>query len=656
MRSCVIASRRSCSGRRCSRCSSARPRSPRAPATRRLSYNIGFIYPRTGILGAYGAEELEGFKYGLQYATNGTGKVNGKTLNITYQDDQGVAATGVTEAKNLIGQGVKILMGTGSSGVAVQIAPLAAQNQVLYLSGPAAADAITGINKYTFRAGRQTIQDVLDAKSFLGKTTGKKVVVFDQDSVFGHGNYAAVKAFFTGHNVSEVSVPLTATDFTPFAQQAKNANPDLLFVAWAGTTGAAMFKTLDQQGVYNGTQVVTGLAERATWAAFGGPGDEDPLPVALRLHRSEEQGERLARAADAQARPGARPLHARRVRRGADARARPAEGRLRRRQDDQRSRGLEVPRTEGLSGDQAAGSRDAAADVQGRAREEERPPRRQRARHCVAVRHGTADRCDEGLRDRHQQRVSASPILATRNLGLDIGGATIVADVGLEVREGELLAVIGPNGAGKTTLFNLVSGLHRPTSGSVELDGVDITAEPPFRRARAGLGRTFQVSNVFPLLSVHENVRLAAEAAIGGTMRIWRRATAVGEAVERAAWAIGRVGLAGRDAWPAGLLSHGDKRKLELAMLLAARPRVLLLDEPMAGVSMEDVPELVELIRSVHADEGKTVLMVEHHMEVVTGLAQRIAVMHGGRLLAIDTPDAIMRDEVVQHAYLGEGL
>ena len=233
------------------------------------SYNIGFIYPRTGILGAYGAEELEGFKYGLQYATNGTGKVNGKTLNITYQDDQGVAATGVTEAKNLIGQGVKILMGTGSSGVAVQIAPLAAQNQVLYISGPAAADAITGINKYTFRAGRQTIQDVLDAKSFLGKTTGKKVVVFDQDSVFGHGNYAAVKAFFTGHNVSEISVPLTATDFTPFAQQAKNANPDLLFVAWAGTTGGAMFKTLDQQGVYAGTQVVTGLAERATWAAFG---------------------------------------------------------------------------------------------------------------------------------------------------------------------------------------------------------------------------------------------------------------------------------------------------------------------------------------------------------------------------------------------------
>jgi branched-chain amino acid transport system ATP-binding protein len=252
--------------------------------------------------------------------------------------------------------------------------------------------------------------------------------------------------------------------------------------------------------------------------------------------------------------------------------------------------------------------------------------------------------------------VSASPILATKDLGLDIGGATIVADVGLEVREGELLAVIGPNGAGKTTLFNLVSGLRRPTSGRVELDGIDVTDQPPFRRAQAGLGRTFQVSSVFPLLSVHENVRLSGDAAMGGTMRIWRRASAVREAVERAEWAIGRVGLAGREAWPAGLLSHGDKRKLELAMLLAGRPRVLLLDEPMAGVSMEDVPELVELIRSVHADQGKTVLMVEHHMEVVTGLAQRIAVMHNGRLLAVDTPDAIMRDATVRQAYLGEEL
>ena len=251
---------------------------------------------------------------------------------------------------------------------------------------------------------------------------------------------------------------------------------------------------------------------------------------------------------------------------------------------------------------------------------------------------------------------TSAPILATRNLGLDIGGAHIVADVSLEVRAGELVGIIGPNGAGKTTLFNLLSGLLRPTAGSVELHGRDVTGEPPYRRTRAGLGRTFQVSSVFPLLSVHENVRLAAEAELGGALRIWRRAASVREAAERADAAVERVGIGGRSQWAAGLLSHGDKRKLEIAMLLAGRPDVILLDEPMAGVSAEDVDDLVELIRSVHRDEGKTVLMVEHRMEVVIGLAEKIAVMHHGALLAFDEPAAVMANETVQTAYLGEPL
>jgi branched-chain amino acid transport system ATP-binding protein len=252
--------------------------------------------------------------------------------------------------------------------------------------------------------------------------------------------------------------------------------------------------------------------------------------------------------------------------------------------------------------------------------------------------------------------VSGGSLLATRSLGLDIGGATIVADVSLEVKEGELLGIIGPNGAGKTSLFNLLSGLYRPTSGTIELEGRDITGERPFRRTRLGLGRTFQVSNVFPLLSVLENVRLAAEARLGGTMRIWRRAAGVRPALERARSALERVGLGARTTAVAGQLAHGDKRKLELAMLLAGDPRVILLDEPMAGVSAEDVPELVDLVRSLRGEESRTVLMVEHHMEVVTGLADRIAVMHHGALLACDTPAAIMGDPTVQAAYLGEEL
>jgi branched-chain amino acid transport system ATP-binding protein len=247
-------------------------------------------------------------------------------------------------------------------------------------------------------------------------------------------------------------------------------------------------------------------------------------------------------------------------------------------------------------------------------------------------------------------------VLSTRGLGLDIGGATIVADVSLDVREGEFLGIIGPNGAGKTSFFNLLSGLYRPTSGRIELAGRDVTDEPPFRRARQGLGRTFQISSVFPLLPVLENVRLAAEASLGGSLRIWRRAARRRDALERASWALGLVGLAGRSGWGAGALSHGDKRKLELAMLLASDPRVILLDEPMAGVSMEEVPGLVEVIKAVQAEHGKTVLMVEHHIGLVTGIAERIAVMHHGALLACDTPASVMANEDVQSAYLGEPL
>jgi branched-chain amino acid transport system ATP-binding protein len=252
--------------------------------------------------------------------------------------------------------------------------------------------------------------------------------------------------------------------------------------------------------------------------------------------------------------------------------------------------------------------------------------------------------------------VSATPLLATRQLGLDIGGATIVADVSLEVQDGEFLGIIGPNGAGKTSLFNLLSGLYRPTAGTIELDGHDVTHDAPYRRSAAGLGRTFQISSIFPRLTALENARLAAEAAIDGTMRVWRRAAHVKKAVERARWALGRVGLGTREQVPAGALAHGDKRKLELAMVLVGEPRVILLDEPMAGVSVEDVAGLVELIKDVQQTEHKTVLMVEHHISVVTGVAERIAVMHHGRLLAVDTTENVMRNEGVQAAYLGEPL
>ncbi|MFJ6213801.1 ABC transporter ATP-binding protein [Streptomyces sp. NPDC092296] len=240
-----------------------------------------------------------------------------------------------------------------------------------------------------------------------------------------------------------------------------------------------------------------------------------------------------------------------------------------------------------------------------------------------------------------------------RDLGWTVGGATIVEDVSLDVREGEFLAFIGPNGAGKTSLFNLISGLNPASRGAIELDGADITAQPAHARARRGLGRTFQTSSLWPAMTVADHVRLAAQAATGGSYRIWRRAAAYRSQV---AEVLERTGLGHRADAPAGDLSHGEKRKLELAVLLVGEPRLMLLDEPMAGVSAEEVPALTDLIRSLHRDEGRTVLMVEHHMDVLLGLADRLAVMHHGTLLALGTPQDVMADATVQQAYLGEDL
>lgn len=247
----------------------------------------------------------------------------------------------------------------------------------------------------------------------------------------------------------------------------------------------------------------------------------------------------------------------------------------------------------------------------------------------------------------------APPVLELRGVGWSVGGAAIVDEVSFAVREGEFLAFIGPNGAGKTSLFNLISGLMPATRGSIALDGADVTAEPVPARARRGLGRTFQTSSLWPQMTVAGHVRLAAQAAAGGSYRIWRQAPAYREQVARV---LERTGLAGREEARAGELSHGEKRKLELAVLLVGEPRLMLLDEPMAGVSAEEVPALTALIDSLHRDEGRTVLMVEHHMDVLLGLADRLAVMHHGTLLALDTPRAVTADPVVQEAYLGEAL
>ncbi len=233
---------------------------------------VGFIYARTGGLSGFGAEEFEGFQYGLQYLKSQHNTCGGHKLSVTYVDDQTVAANAVNSAKDLIGQGYKIIAGSTSSGAAAAVAPIADQNNVLFIAGPAAADVITGLNRHTFRAGRQSYQDVQTAANILPpKTVGKKIVVFAEDTAFGASTFTAVQQVFgaKGHTVTKILVPFQTADLTPYAQQLKNANADLVFVAWAGSNSAAMWQALDQQKVFDSTDVATGLADRVAYAAFG---------------------------------------------------------------------------------------------------------------------------------------------------------------------------------------------------------------------------------------------------------------------------------------------------------------------------------------------------------------------------------------------------
>ena len=232
---------------------------------------VAMLTSQTGPLAAYGAAYTAGFDAGLDYATDGTGAVDGRELDIEWADDQGNPDTAVSKAKDFIGQGYQILAGTAASGIATALAEQAEQNEILYISGPAAADAITGVNDYTFRSGRQTYQDVATAGTFIGDPDGKKVVVFAQDNAFGQGNLAAVQAVLGGQGatVEGVLVAEDATEFTPFAQQLLAASPDLVFVAWAGASSGAMWTALAQQGVFDAAPVVTGLGDAATYGAYG---------------------------------------------------------------------------------------------------------------------------------------------------------------------------------------------------------------------------------------------------------------------------------------------------------------------------------------------------------------------------------------------------
>lgn len=245
-------------------------------------------------------------------------------------------------------------------------------------------------------------------------------------------------------------------------------------------------------------------------------------------------------------------------------------------------------------------------------------------------------------------------IIETRRVAKHFGGLHAVDGVDLQVAEGAMHSIIGPNGAGKTTLFNLISGYLKPTSGQVFLRGREVTGLPLHRMAHLGLGRSFQITNVFPTLTVLENVRLAAQALGRDNYKLWSPAGNLRSYEEKARAALHEVGLEEKANQPAMVLPHGDKRKLELAIILAGDPQVLLLDEPTAGMASEQVPALVEMIARIRSAGNKTVILVEHNMSIVMNISDRITVMHQGQVLAEGSPQEISSNEAVQKAYLGE--
>ena len=245
-------------------------------------------------------------------------------------------------------------------------------------------------------------------------------------------------------------------------------------------------------------------------------------------------------------------------------------------------------------------------------------------------------------------------LLTVERVSRRFGSLVAVNNVSLSVEPGELRAVIGPNGAGKTTFFNMISGFLAPTSGRILFEGEDVTRLLPARRVWRGIARTFQVTEVFPELSVRENLRIAAEVAAGYRLRPWISREADAEVSARVTDLSDMGGLSDKETRPVGELSHGDQRATEIMMALALKPRLLLLDEPTAGMGDQETYNITQLIRQLHKDHKLSIVLIEHDMRVVFHLADRIMVLAEGAMLAEGTPPEIAANEMVQAAYLGK--
>ena len=617
---------------------------------------IGVVTTRVGSLDYYGTMQVRGLELGIDYATQGSRQVAGRPIELIVEDDAGDTTTAGRKARELIEQQeVHILQGCVSSAATIVVAGIAEEYRRLLLVEPAAADSITGehLNRYVFRTAASVWQDAAAGGRYAVEHLGKTFCFIAPDYVFGRQSSAAWRKVIEKHGgetVADIFVAADTTDFVPYLKEILHTGADVVVQSWAGAGYRELFSQLRTVGIFDRMKVTGGLGDREARHALGmdavgmvGICKYSPIlphnPINDWL--TEKHVERYDEPPDL-------------FTGGGFAAGVAVVEALRRTEGNPDAEAL-IPVMEGMSFEGPKGTytfrpQDHQALQPMYVVEMVPDPE-----HPWAIPRLIRETAPEETAPPLVESVAGKQayILETSRLRREFGALVAVASVSIKVRPNTIHSIIGPNGAGKTTFFNLLSGNLEPTSGRVFYQGRDITNLPLHRAAHLGIGRSFQVTNIFPNLTVLENIRLACQALGRGNFQMLRHYHHFREYESRAWEVMRQVGLEKEALMLARTLPHGGQRKLELGIILATDPQLLLLDEPTAGMAAEQVPELIDLIRAVHQAGNKTIILVEHNMNVVMSISDYITVMHQGQVLAEGTPAEIAANEVVQSAYLG---
>jgi branched-chain amino acid transport system substrate-binding protein len=619
---------------------------------------IGVLTTRTGPMDYYGTMQVRGLELGIEYATGGSGQVAGRPIELIIEDDAGDPTTAGRKARELIEQqDVDILQGCVSSAATLVVAGIAEEYQRLLLVDPAAADSITGANwnRFVFRTAASVWQDAAAGGRYAVEHLGKTFSFLAPDYVFGRQSSAAWRKVIEEHGgqtLADILAPPDTTDFRPYLQEILDTGAEVLVQSWSGAGYGPLFRQMRELGVSDRMVITGGLGEREARHAMGldAVGMVGICKYSYILPTNEINDWLTEKHI---ARHGEPPDLF--TGSGFAAGVALVEG-LKRAQGNPAAAAL-IPVMEGMGFEGPKGTyvfrKEDHQALQPMYVVEMVPD--PDPEHAWAIPQLIQEVTSEATAPPLFELIfeTRDHIVETNRLRKEFGALVAVANVSIKVRPNTIHSIIGPNGAGKTTFFNLLSGNLEPTAGRVFFKGRDITKLPLHRTAHLGIGRSFQITNIFPNLTVLENIRLACQALGKGNFQMFRSHRAFRDNAERAWAVIRQVGLEKEALQLARTLPHGGQRKLELGIILAADPELLLLDEPTAGMAAEQVPELMELIRSVHSAGEKTIMLVEHNMNVVMSISDYITVMHQGQVLAEGTPAEIAANEVVQSAYLG---